>query len=182
MAANIPASDLSTNQQVTKPHSERLRLAALIGAGVAIATIVGAWAFELIGGLIPCPLCLTQRIPYYVGLPVAGLAVVLADRATGLARLALAAFGLIMIVSAGLGAYHSGVEWGWWPGPADCAAAAQADAALSIQDLRDQIEAAPHLVACDEAAWRLFGLSLAGWNVVASLAVAGVVAWGLRRS
>ncbi len=154
------------------PRDPILR-AALLGIAIAGGTIAAAWAFELIGGLAPCPLCLTQRIPYYAGLPVAGLAAFFALRPGGLAlgRLTLLVFAAIMLASAGLGAYHAGVEWHWWPGPADCAVAADA-AATSITALQQQLANAPRLVPCDEAAWRFLGLSLAGWNVVISLGVA----------
>ena len=34
------------------------------------------------------------------------------------------------------------------------------------------------VVRCDEAAWRLFGLSLAGYNVLISLLMAAIALWG----
>jgi disulfide bond formation protein DsbB len=34
------------------------------------------------------------------------------------------------------------------------------------------------VVRCDEAAWRFLGLSLAGYNVLVSLAIAAIAIWG----
>jgi disulfide bond formation protein DsbB len=151
---------------------ERLRNPR-VAAGVillaALATIAGALVFEHVFGLAPCPLCLRQRIPYYVAMPVALAAAVLP------ALWARAGFGLLALIflgSAGLGIHHAGVEWGWWPGPNDCAGAPPA-ATGDLGDFLNQLQTA-RVVSCTEAAWRFLGLSLAGWNVLISLALAGL--------
>jgi disulfide bond formation protein DsbB len=136
----------------------------------ALATIAGALVFEHVFGLAPCPLCLQQRYPYYAAMPIA-LATALVPRPAW-ARAGLVLLALVFLVSAGLGAYHAGVEWGWWPGPSDCAGA-PAPAPDAVGDFLSQLKQT-RVVSCTEAAWRLLGLSLAGWNALISLTLAGV--------
>jgi disulfide bond formation protein DsbB len=81
-----------------------------------------------------------------------------------------------MLVGAALGAYHAGVEWKWWEGPRDCSG--ELGALTTGGSLLDAI-ATTSVVRCDQAAWRLLGLSLAGYNVLISLALSAVAAWGL---
>jgi disulfide bond formation protein DsbB len=155
--------------------SDPATAALLVGAAGAV-TIAGAWFFEYGLGLAPCPLCLQQRWPYYVAIPLA-LAVAIGAR-RGLpatpVRAGLALLALAMLVSAALGAYHAGVEWKWWEGPQDCAAAGGFTGG-SAGNLLQRMQTA-RIVRCDEAAWRdpVLHLSLAGWNVLISLALAGV--------
>jgi disulfide bond formation protein DsbB len=155
--------------------------AAAAGAVVAPApaAILGALAFEHIGGYIPCALCLEQRWPYYIGIPVALatgiLAWLRAPRPILIAGF-LAIAGLFAY-GAGLGAYHAGVEWGLWTGP-DCTAGAGLPA--SAGDLFSSLSRS-RLVPCDQAAWRFLGLSLAGYNALIAaaimvLALAGAIA------
>lgn len=144
----------------------------------ALATIAGALVFEHAFGLAPCPLCLRQRYPYYAAMPVA-LAAALVPSAT-LARAGLVLLALVFLVGAGLGVHHAGVEWGWWPGPSDCAGAPSASPG-SVGDFLSQLQTT-RVVSCMDAAWRFLGLSLAGWNVLISLALAGAaLAAALRR-
>lgn len=146
---------------------------------VAIATIAGAYLFQFGLGYQPCRLCLEQRIPYYLAMPVALVTALLAG-AHRLAAAGLALLAAIFLVSAGLGAYHAGVEWALWPGPADCGAVGAADPA-SMSDFLSRLKEV-RVVSCTDAAWRFLGLSLAGWNVVISLALAGLAALGARRA
>jgi disulfide bond formation protein DsbB len=144
------------------------RLAAGLILAAALGTIAGALVFEHVFGLRPCPLCLVQRYPYYAAMPVA-LAAALGSR-PALARAGLAFLALIFLVSAGLGLYHAGVEWGWWQGPSDCAGAPVPPPG-TVGDFLGQLQTT-RVVSCTEAAWRFLGLSLAGWNVLISLALA----------
>ena len=140
--------------------------------GIVMAAVVGgALAFEHIGGYIPCALCLEQRVPYYVGAPIM-LAAAVAARAGGVtvAKVLVGLGGLAMAYAAYLGIYHSGVEWGWWPGPQDCGAAASVDA-IGGGDLLSQIDAV-RPPSCNEAAARFLGLSFAGWQVLAAVGLA----------
>ena len=151
--------------------------AALAVAGLGTATILGAYFFQYVLKLAPCPLCLQQRIPYYVAIPLAlAVAAAAARLPRALVRAGLTVVALVMVLGAGLGLYHAGIEWRWWPGPTDCAGEV---ATFTAADLMRQIEAA-RVVRCDEAPWRFVGLSLAGYNALISLALAGIALWGLR--
>jgi disulfide bond formation protein DsbB len=151
--------------------------AALLLFTAAAATIVGALVFQYGLGYRPCALCLTQRWPYYAAMPLALAAALLPRRVAGIA-LALLAF--LFLVSLGLGLHHAGVEWGFWPGPADCGGA-PATSSGRVQDLLGEIERTP-VVDCRQAAWRFLGLSLAGWNAAISLALAGLAMVAARRA
>ena len=150
-------------------------LAGALALGMALV-VGGALAFEHIGGFIPCALCLQQRTPYYVGIPIALLALLSATmrwpamvtRALFLVAAALMAYG------AGLGAYHSGVEWGWWEGPVACGGGAVSmDAGSLLNDLN-----ALRPPSCADAALRVLGLSFAGWNVIASIGLFAIALKG----
>jgi disulfide bond formation protein DsbB len=162
-------------------HASRDILAPAIVTVVGSATIAAAWGFELIGGYVPCALCLEERIPYYVGVPIAVVALLVAF--AGGQRLLIGLLLLVVTVVFGygtyLGLYHAGAEWGWWPGPADCAAGA-APPTTSAADILSQIQGM-RVVSCTEASWRFptgWGLSFAGWNAAASLLLALVALWG----
>jgi disulfide bond formation protein DsbB len=151
--------------------------AAMAIAVIGVATILGAYYFQYVLGYRPCPLCLEQRVAYYVAIPLA--AMVLLGLSVGSSRkvitLALLAIAVAMLWNAGLGVYHSGVEWQWWQGPQDCSGATPNFSTGG--SLLDQINKT-RLVRCDEAAWRFLGLSLAGYNVLISLALAIVALCG----
>ncbi len=139
----------------------------IAGAGSA-AILAGALGFQFIGGLAPCPLCIWQRWIHVAAVVIAALAVTVLWRHTRpLAVLAM----LAMLVSAGLGLYHTGIERGWWPGPDTCTSSDITN--LSTDQLMAQIMNAP-LVRCDEVAWDLLGLSMASWNAVISLGLAAL--------
>jgi disulfide bond formation protein DsbB len=148
-------------------------LAILLGA---VATIGGALVFEHGLGLRPCKLCLIQRNPYYIAMPLALAAALAPPR---WARVGLLLLAALFLVSAALGAYHAGVEWGFWAGPSDCGGTI-APSAGNVGDFFNQLQTT-RVVSCTEAAWRFLGLSLAGWNVVISLALAGLALWGVRQ-
>lgn len=144
---------------------------------IAAASIVGAWIFQVLG-YAPCDLCLKERIPYYAGVALAGIALFLAARGpTSLLPAAFVGLALIFAASAMFGAYHAGVEWGFWPGPQDCTG--PLDHAGSVADFLTQLQHV-RVVRCDAVAIRVFGLSLAGWNAVISAALASAAALGAR--
>jgi disulfide bond formation protein DsbB len=126
----------------------------------SLALLLGAFAFQYVGGLAPCHLCLLQRWPH--GVAVALGLLILACPRRSLAFLA----GLVVLGGAGIAAYHVGVERGWWTGPTSCTA--PAPGAQSSGALLDQILATP-VVLCDQVAWTLWGISMAGWNAILSL-------------
>jgi len=148
-------------------------LGALSLAGVMALVVGTALAFEHIGGFIPCALCLEQRTPYYTGVPVAlfGALAAALNWPSLLARGALVVAGLLMVYGLYLGVYHAGVEWAFWPGPADCATSATSGLATDAGSLLADLDAVTP-PACDTAAGRFLGLSFAGWNVLASLGLA----------
>ena len=151
----------------------------------ASAAMLGtAHAFERIGGYAPCLLCLKQREVYWVagGLALAGLLVLRLAPDRRLRPWFALGLGGIFLFGAGLAAYHAGAEWKWWPGPGACAGAGGSVSGLDMSGLLDgTLKVKPP--ACDEAAWRLLGLSMAGWNVLVSLGLAflGLLAWRMDR-
>lgn len=169
MASAAPPTVPPVSAPVASPGLRSAQIAAgLIVAVAAAGTLAGAWYFQLVVGLAPCPLCLEQRLPYYAGVPLALLAVGLA--ATGRsnhARMALSLTGMLMALAACLAIYHAGVEWGFWQGPTACSGAGPA---LSTGNMLDSLQSA-RVARCDEAPWRLFGLSLAGYNAFIATAL-----------
>lgn len=143
---------------------------------VVMAGVVGsALGFEHIGGFIPCKLCLAERVPYYIGVPVAIVALVAfwLKAPSWIVRGLLAVVGLLMAYGLVLAVYHSGVEWHWWAGPADCSTSSTSGIVKDAGNLLGAINAMKP-PACDEAAGRFLGLSFAGWNAVASIGLIAV--------
>jgi disulfide bond formation protein DsbB len=151
--------------------------AALLVTLVAVATIAGAWFFQLVLGIVPCPLCLEQRYAYYLAIPL-GLLIALAAKSGAprpLLLAGLAILALATLANAGLGTYHSGVEWGFWKGPTDCSGPViNLGSAADLLSKLDTVK----VVRCDEVQWRFLGLSLAGYNVLISLLMAAIAGWG----
>lgn len=150
---------------------------------IGMAAVVGsALGFEHIGGYIPCALCLLQRNPYYIGIPLGVLAIL----ATALklpawiSRLLLAVIGILMVIGAGMGVYHSGVEWQFWEGPASCSVSA-AGVNAGGGDILSQLNAV-HGPSCSEATLRVLGLSFAGWNVITSVILAAIAFYGAKKA
>lgn len=144
---------------------------------LAVATLGGAYAFEYFGKLAPCPLCLQQRIPYFMAIPAALIAAVLTFRNPGnrTTPLLMLACTVAFVVGAGLAGYHAGVEYGWWPGPDSCSATSDIDR-LSREALDALMKGLTDttVVRCDQAPWTLLGISLAGFNFLLSLLLAGL--------
>ena len=140
----------------------------LLGSASLLA---GAFAFEYIGGLAPCKLCIWQRWPHAALVALAAIGVM--GQAVWL--MLLACIGAALTSSA-IGLYHVGVEQGWWSGPAGCSG--QMGTNLDLSALTDTLLAMP-VVRCDEIAWQFLGLSMAGWNMVISAGIAGIAATAL---
>ena len=142
------------------PLNPRIPIALLLALGlVVVAEVLFA---QYVQHYEPCELCLRERLPWYALL---GLA------AVGLARPSwtiLLALALVLLVSAGFGAHHAGVEFGWWPGPDACTGTSGAD---TVDELRRRmLEEQP--VRCDRPSWTFLGVSMAGYNFLVSLAAA----------
>ena len=145
------------------------RATALLIGAMFFATIIGAWVFEY-AGYLPCELCLLQRWAYYVVVPASLL---VAYFNPPWIKSALLVIGLALVASAIFGAYHSGVEWKFWAGPQSCSSGSISD---GLPDLGKPA------VLCNEAAIRIAGLSLAGWNAVISAGLAVVAFAAARKS
>ena len=131
-------------------------------------------------GYPPCELCLTQRYAFYAAIPLALLTALASRSAHGLARAGFVLLALVFAANAVLAAYHVGVEYHWWQGPTACTAGA---GSLDVNDLVKALDSVK-VVRCDEVQLRIAGLSLAGWNVIASalLAVYATLATGSSRT
>ncbi len=174
------ASDTFANSAHARGAANPALIAALAITAIAAATLAGAWFFQLVLDIRPCPLCLEQRYAYYLAVPLGALIAIAAARdapravlVAGLAILVLAALG-----NAGRGAYHAGVEWGFWQGPTDCTGpVGNLGSAGNLMERLDTVK----VVRCDEVQWKFLGLSLAGYNVLISLLMAAIAAWGIAR-
>jgi disulfide bond formation protein DsbB len=153
--------------------------AAVIVFIVGLATIGGFFFFEYVLGYPPCPLCLEQRMAFYVAVPLAAL--LWLGASFGAARKVLLLGFLVvagfMLWNTGLSAFHAGVEWKFWAGPTDCSG--PLNSLGSVGGLMEKLQSI-RVVRCDEAAWRLFGISLAGYDVLVSLFLAAVAGCGAR--
>jgi Disulfide bond formation protein DsbB len=146
------------------------KLAAGLAFLVGLATILGALGSQYIGGLYPCELCLEQRLAYYYGLPLLAAVLVLWNRLPlTVWYIAMAIVAAIFVWGAYMGAYHAGVEWGFWPGPTACSGVGDG---LSFDALGDM----QPVIGCDVVQFRFLGLSLAGYNALISLAIATLLA------
>ena len=155
-----------------RPFLDRWRLAALLASAAMLAV---AHAFERFGHMAPCELCLKQRTVYWVAGGLALLAMPLV-RLPGGPRFREASnwlLALVFLAGFGIAAYHAGVEWKLWPGPQTCTGAARVD----MSALKDLLAGkSGRVVRCDEPAFVFLGLSMAGWNAVASLILTGLSA------
>lgn len=148
--------------------------AAIAGASALI--LGSALASQYLGGLQPCELCIWQRWPYVANIVLGALIAPVAPRRWVAALIALAA--LVFLLDAGIAAFHVGVEQHWWAGTAACGA--NQGPVTSIEEMRARLLATP-MVRCDEIAFQFLGLSMAGWNMLAALALAIASAHAARR-
>ncbi|HEY9234537.1 MULTISPECIES: disulfide bond formation protein B [Phenylobacterium] len=148
------------------PFLQRWRLTALV---VSLLMLAIAHGFETIGGLAPCALCLRAREVYWVaaGVALAGMFVVRMRGGDRWRAPIDALLALIFAAGLALAVYHAGVEWKWWPGPTACAGGGGTVSTGAMTDLLGGAKIKPP--ACDKAAWVFLGLSMAGWNAIASL-------------
>lgn len=142
----------------------RQRLMTLTAGLGSAALLAGAFAFQYIGGLLPCQLCLWQRWPHGAAVVIMLLALVTGWR--GLLWLG----ALAALTTAGIGVFHVGVEQGWWQGLATCSV--NTLVGVGVADLLDPTKDVAQPVRCDAVPWQMFGISMAGWNVIASFGFA----------
>jgi len=153
-----------------------VRRLALLTLAASLAVIGGAFYFEYVVKLVPCELCLKERWAWYAAILLSALVLVgrPADRKAWLRP----GFGVLFLASLGLALYHVGVEQHVLPGPSACTSPSLKG--LSVEELTKQLLATP-VVRCDDIQWSLFGISLAGWNALASLAMVALAGWSWRR-
>ena len=158
------------------------KLAAGAAFVLGLITIAGALASQYLGGLQPCELCLEQRLPYYWGLPLLALVLILWNRLPlPVWYVAMAIVTALFAWGTYLGGFHSGVEWGFWPGPTACSGIG-AGGGLTLDSLNDL----QPVIGCDVVQFRFLGISLAGYNALVSLALVllliGAMVFQLRRT
>jgi disulfide bond formation protein DsbB len=164
-----------TLAELVLPPSQARR--ALMIAAASVAILAAVWIFQALG-YEPCELCLTQRYAFYLAAPLAALTAFLAGRsAHGLARAGFALLSLAFLANAALAAYHAGVEYHWWPGPTVCTGGLTGP--VDVNDLMNALNSVK-VVRCDEVQLRIAGLSLAGWNIAVSAALAVYAALAAR--
>ncbi len=140
----------------------RNRAVLLAGLG-SLGLLIGALLFQYVGDMAPCKMCYWQRYPHVGAIVIAGIILI-----TGIGVFAV--LGLLSaLITAGIGGFHAGVEQRWWEGPQSCTSTSIDN--LSTEELLAQIMSAP-MVRCDEIPWQMFGLSMAGWNMVVSICLA----------
>ncbi|MBV8440764.1 MAG: disulfide bond formation protein B [Hyphomicrobiales bacterium] len=157
------------------PRSQTRRAALILLA--ALAVLAAAWILQGLG-YEPCELCLTERYAFYAAAPLAALTALFASRSMhGVAQAGFALIALVFLANAAFAFYHVGVEQHWWPGPTACTGALSAP--VDVKDLLKALETT-RVVSCDVVQLRILGLSLAGWDVVASAALAIYAALAAR--
>ena len=137
------------------PHG---RLAQRLALGVPALLLAGAYVSQYGFGLYPCEMCWWQRWPHFAAVALALVSTMARPKQAWIALAALA-----VLVSGLIGAFHAGVEYGWWEGVTGCTGTVQ-DAG---GDPLAAIMNAP-LVRCDVPQWTLAGISLAGFNAIIS--------------
>lgn len=152
--------------RVLKPSRTDMPLFVALAAFSLVAIANG---FQHIGGIAPCPLCLDQRQAYWMAILASGLTYFLSRHPSSKdgpgAQVASVLITLALAYGFYLAAFHTGVEQGWWDGPASCTSGG---AGASFEDL---ISGDVAVVMCDEIPWSLFGISIAGYNALAALAL-----------
>jgi disulfide bond formation protein DsbB len=150
------------------------RQIALFAGLASAAMLLGAWGFQYIGGMAPCKMCIWQRWPHGIAFSIGLVAWAWLPN-----RWLMLLGAAVVLTGAGIGVYHAGVEQHWWLGPDTCTSGDIGS--MSTDALMDRILTAP-LVRCDEIPWSMFGISMAGWNAIASLGFTGLWLLAFRRA
>ncbi|WP_417482303.1 disulfide bond formation protein B [Maricaulis sp.] len=153
----------------------------LIG-GASLLIMFGAWGFQYIGHYDPCALCYDQRHIHMAVIALgfaSGLGLMLKPDLARFTPWILFLMAALLLYSAGFAFWHAGIENDWWDGPASCTASG--GASISASDIMAALNGERPVVLCDEAAWRMLGISMAGYNAMISAVMAVVAGWvGLR--
>lgn len=149
-----------------------LRYWPFLALAASAAMLASAHAFQYFG-YQPCLLCLRQREIYWAAIAVAAAVIAarrLWPRKAAAVLIGDVLLGLVFLTGMVVAAYHAGAEWKFWPGPSTCAAAGS----LNAEDLLEALNRPIHPPSCEEAAWRLFGVSMAGYNALISAGLAAL--------
>lgn len=140
-----------------------------LSVAASAAMLAGAHLFERVGGLVPCILCLDQREAHWtaLGVAAAGLIASRLFKSKVGAAAAVGAAALVYAVSSGLAFYHTGVEYGYWPGPAICSGGGGLSD-IDIKNLGASLTEKTDAPSCEDVQWRFLGVSMAGYNLLAS--------------
>ncbi len=149
----------------------RLDKARWLALLLPITLLGGAYLSQYWGGLFPCEMCWWQRYPHFAALALAAIAIFVAQR-----RVLITLAAICLIASGAIGGFHAGVEYGWWPGLSSCTSTISGTG----EELLKNILNAP-VVRCDVAPWSLFGISLAGFNFLISVAGSLGILWLLKK-
>jgi disulfide bond formation protein DsbB len=149
------------------PFPTRLGLVAALGS---IVLLGGAYYFQYVVGLAPCDMCLWQRYPHMLAI-VFGLLTLPLVTAPRIALIFAILAIVALFATSGIGVFHAGVEYRLWEGPQACSG--RIPTGLPAEELK-KILLGARMVRCDEAAWKMWGISMAGWNAILSLALAAL--------
>jgi disulfide bond formation protein DsbB len=144
----------------------------VIAGLISAAMLATAHVFQHLG-YAPCNLCLRQREVYWGALALVAVGLVLTVTRRVPPRALALALGGVFLAGAIVAGFHAGVEWKWWLGPQSCVSTG---ASISAMDLTAILDGTAKVKppACDEAAWRMAGLSMAGWNALISAGLAAI--------
>lgn len=156
--------------RLLRPGRPFFGLVLLVSAGALVAALLGEHVF----GLAPCVLCLYERVPYLAAAVVAAAMLGLPTNPR-LRRLGVGLVLIAFLINVGLSFYHVGVEQHWWE---SAVCEAEPLDITSGADLRAMMTQ-PQRPACDQVSFTLFGVSLAGYNLLLSTLLAAIAAAAL---
>ena len=154
------------------------RFISRLAIAASLTALAAALLSQHVGGLAPCPLCLLQRLPYAVIIFLGAAALLAAGRGHNPVVL-FALIGALFALDAAIAFYHVGVEQGWFEGLAACAGGGETPD--SVDALRALLLDEPAAPPCDRVQWSLFGISMAGYNMLyAALLAAITLVFGIK--
>ena len=165
-------------QSQGKPHFIETTAFAWLATGGALAALCVAWLAQYAGGLAPCELCYVQRYGYWATI-LLGVITITQNGSPRRRGVMLILTGLALLAVAGIALFHVGVEHGWWEGSSACVGASTTG--QSLDQMTATILNAP-LVRCDTPAFVMFGISMAGYDMLYALALAALTLFGAKRS
>ena len=142
-----------------------MRVATYIAMATPFFLLSGAYISQYGFGLFPCEMCWWQRYPHFAALAFSLIGFFM----IGYRKVFISLSAIALAVSGLIGGFHAGVEYSWWAGITPCAVTMSGEG-----DFLESLMKAP-LVRCDVAPWDLFGISLAGYNFLVSMAASVLI-------